>query len=382
MADGRRKDPEQALEGLVPVLLKTLAMLELAQRHLHPPALPGIVRELAPLADELAAATGPFGRVDWPAELHAFRDRLIEAATAAAGAVSGLAALDRGEDAERDPADFIAAIRALRRRVRALEALYPLAPTLPPLNRFFLERALPEPAAQVLVSRLERVAGTELAAHRGIGHFRNDYRERGGFSLYVPEWTEPGEPLPLIVALHGGSGHGRDFLWSWLREARTRGCMLIAPTSAEQTWSMTGGEDTDAPRLLAFLEQVRREFPLDPERMLLTGLSDGGTYCLLAGLREDSPFTMLAPFSCMLSPEIVVDGRLARARDRRIHLVHGALDWMFPVTAARENAATLEGAGAELVYREIEDLSHTEAREEHAAVLDRLGVPLPDRATL
>jgi phospholipase/carboxylesterase len=50
---------------------------------------------------------------------------------------------------------------------------------------------------------------------------------------------------------------------------------------------------------------------------------------------------------------------------------------MFPVSMARENAATLEGAGAELVYREIEDLSHTEAREEHAAVLDRLGVPLP-----
>jgi phospholipase/carboxylesterase len=377
MADARQTDPERALEGLVPVLLKTLAMLELAQRHLHPPALPGIARELAPLADELAAATGPFGDVDWPAELHPFRDRLVEAATAASGAVSGLAALDRGDDAERDPGDFIAAIRALRRRVRALEALYPLAPTLAPLNRFFLERDLSEPAARVLASRLDRVAGTELAAHRGIGHFRNDHRERGGFSLYVPEWTEPGEPLPLIVALHGGSGHGRDFLWSWLREARTRGCLLLAPTSADQTWSMTGGEDTDAPRLLSFLEEIRREFPVDPQRMLLTGLSDGGSYSLLAGLRDDSPFTMLAPFSCMLSPEIVVDGRLANARDRRIHLVHGALDWMFPVTMARENAATLEGAGAELVYREIEDLSHTEAREEHAAVLDRLGAPRP-----
>jgi phospholipase/carboxylesterase len=38
--------------------------------------------------------------------------------------------------------------------------------------------------------------------------------------------------MALVVALHGGSGHGRGFLWSWLRDARSFGAILIAPTSS------------------------------------------------------------------------------------------------------------------------------------------------------
>ena len=40
------------------------------------------------------------------------------------------------------------------------------------------------------------------------------------------------------MALHGGSGHGRLFLWSWLREARARGVILVAPTAIGDTWSL------------------------------------------------------------------------------------------------------------------------------------------------
>jgi phospholipase/carboxylesterase len=46
---------------------------------------------------------------------------------------------------------------------------------------------------------------------------------------------------------------------------------------------------------------------------------------------------------------------------------------MFPVDHARLGRQALEGAGARLVYREIEDLSHTCPREESAAILDWLG---------
>ena len=55
---------------------------------------------------------------------------------------------------------------------------------------------------------------------------------RGAFSLYVPEYYDPARAWPLVVAMHGGSGNGGAFLWSWLREARTRGFILLAPTAA------------------------------------------------------------------------------------------------------------------------------------------------------
>ena len=54
---------------------------------------------------------------------------------------------------------------------------------------------------------------------------------------------------------------------------------------------------------------------------------------------------------------------------RRIYLVHGALDWMFPVAMAQAAAAELKAAGADVTYREIADLSHTYPREENDGIL-------------
>ncbi|HXK21666.1 MAG TPA: hypothetical protein VMS55_03200 [Myxococcota bacterium] len=60
---------------------------------------------------------------------------------------------------------------------------------------------------------------------------------------------------------------------------------------------------------------------------------------------------------------------MQRARGRRVFLVHGRLDWLFPVGLARAAAEELERAGADLVYREIADLSHTYPREVNDEIL-------------
>jgi len=133
-----------------------------------------------------------------------------------------------------------------------------------------------------------------------------------------------------------------------------------------------GGLDEDADRLREMVESVARRYPVDRERVLLTGMSDGATYALLCGLREGMPFTHLAPVSGVLHPFLFTDGGLERARGRPIYLVHGALDWMFPVQTAHVTRETLAHAGARLVYREIEDLSHTYPRDENPRILDWL----------
>jgi phospholipase/carboxylesterase len=58
-----------------------------------------------------------------------------------------------------------------------------------------------------------------------------------------------------------------------------------------------------------------------------------------------------------------------RIRDLPIFLVHGALDWMFPVDLARQARDALGGAGARVTYREIDDLSHCYPREINPAIL-------------
>jgi phospholipase/carboxylesterase len=50
---------------------------------------------------------------------------------------------------------------------------------------------------------------------------------------------------------------------------------------------------------------------------------------------------------------------------------------MFPVQMARQTRAALSAAGAEVTYREIDDLSHCYPREINAAMLDWLNRPRP-----
>jgi phospholipase/carboxylesterase len=125
--------------------------------------------------------------------------------------------------------------------------------------------------------------------------------------------------------------------------------------------------------LHSLVESVCANWPVDRSRSLLTGLSDGATFTLLAGLAADSPFSHLAPVSGVLHPASFANGNLERARGRRIWQVHGALDWLFPVTLARLARDELVQAGAQLEFRELPDLSHAYPREENRSILDWLG---------
>jgi len=170
------------------------------------------------------------------------------------------------------------------------------------------------------------------------------------------------------MALHGGSGDGSQFLWSWLASARTHGAIVIAPSSVGPTWALMG-EDVDTPNLAHILSMVAERWRIDPQRILLTGMSDGGTFCYVAGLQEGSPLTHLAPVSASFHPLIADMADPARLRGLPIRVTHGRLDWMFPVAMARQAKDALAAAGANVAYDEIADLSHCYPREANARIL-------------
>ena len=365
--DEPTRDLVEAVVALGPPLLQTLHALEKAARFLHPPVLHGLRRALQPLAPALDESADRFDEVARAHASNALVPSLSEAARQAR------AALHAFLDPRPGPEATARVLGALRAHCRAQAALYPIHAALPPVNRYFLEPALWPRAAELDSDppKLERVGVHD--AHERPG-------ARGSFSFYAPEWLDT-RPRPLVVALHGGSGHGADFLWTWLREARSRGFLLLAPTSQGATWSLHGA-DVDAGRLDAMIDFVSRRWPVDPARILLTGLSDGATYSLLYGLRASAPCSAIAPVSGVLHPENFANGNMQRARGRRVYLVHGSLDWLFPVGLARAAAEELEHAGAALQYREVEDLSHTYPREINDEILRWFDpvLALPDAA--
>jgi phospholipase/carboxylesterase len=256
------------------------------------------------------------------------------------------------------PTERIARILgAMHHLARAQETFYLLRQPLTPFTGYW-------DSPGCTVEDCPASLGSDHAPPTGVIHVSRG-GHHGGFSLYVPERYQPSSAWPAIVALHGGSGNGRDFLWTWVREARSRGYLLVAPTAAGDTW----GEEDDR-GLLEILTWTGRNYHLDSERILLTGLSDGATFGLLYGLAHPTVYRAVAPLCGILHPANEIIGNLQRAAGVPIYLVHGALDFLFPVQLARFARDTLSSAGAELVYRELAELSHTYPRSENTKILD------------
>lgn len=341
--------------AVLPPLLQSLEALGFVARHLHPPAFDRVMAAAGTPDQALRSVRVQMS--EWPDGFAHIRGPLEAASDATLAAFDGLRAVQKGQG------DLVAAFRALRYMPRAQEALYPLVERLPPVSEFFTEPSLREDA--VLAEKLLRPANEGS----GIIHVDNEPGSRGGYSMYVPEYYSPDRRWPLVMALHGGSGNGRGFLWNWLREARCIGAILIAPTASGATWALMG-EDTDSPNLWRILEHVRTRWNIDPARLLMTGMSDGGTFCYVSGLDAASPFTHLAPVSATFHPLMAEMADARRLQGLPIHIVHGQLDWMFPVQVARQTQQALSAAGANVTYRELDDLSHTYPREVNVAVLD------------
>jgi phospholipase/carboxylesterase len=340
--------------AMLPPLLQSIEALGYVARHLNPPDFDRVMQAIGTPDQALQSVRAGLG--EWPEQFADMRAALDASSDAALAAFTGLRKVQNGDG------DLVAVFRALRYAPRAQEALYPLAEKFPPVSDFFLDPALRDDDA--LKARL----AVPRSENTGITHSHNEPGSRGGFSLYVPEYYTPDRAWPLVMALHGGNGNGRNFLWSWLREARSFGAILVAPTATGPTWALMG-DDTDTPNLQRILDEVRGRWNIDSKRLLLTGMSDGGTFCYVTGLDGASPFTHLAPAAATFHPLMAELADADRLRGLPVFIVHGRLDWMFPVQVARHTQQALSAAGADVTYREIDDLSHCYPREINAEML-------------
>lgn len=345
-------DASRAIDALAERLASALEAFESAQRHYFPGIVPELRARLAPIEESLADTRRGLETAPIAPGMEDTRRVLLEASALC------LDALALTTEAEGLEPSLVNVRKAGRKSHRVLEMLLPLCPVVPALNRYFLE-----PGARAGASESPAGPGENPATGLFHGGLESDPYARGSVSFYIPGTGDGPEPLPLVVALHGGFGHGRDFLWSWLREARSRRFALACPTSHNLTWSILG-PDADAQLLQKVLAYAAGRWNIDRSRVLLTGLSDGATYALKRALDAETPFTHFAVFSGILVPF-----NPAGAKGRRIYWVHGAKDWMFPVWRARMGEKELAAAGADVTLEVVPDLYHAYAREKNGTIL-------------
>jgi hypothetical protein len=128
---------------------------------------------------------------------------------------------------------------------------------------------------------------------------------------------------------------------------------------------------------------VKRRFPVDEDRVYLTGLSMGGGGTLWLGLTRPDVWAALAPV-CAAAP-VGTEELAPNALNLPIHLFHADQDEVVPVEVSREWQKRFLNLGVKAEYVEFPGVHHNswDSAYKDGAIFDWLGkfrrTPHPDR---
>ena len=104
---------------------------------------------------------------------------------------------------------------------------------------------------------------------------RND-GSRQEYSVFIPSSYTPERSWPLVVAMHGLGGQHTDVINNANLQAlaERRGFVMLSPSARGRSNFFRGPGEEAA---LSAIEEVRRAYAIDPDRITLTGVSMGGS---------------------------------------------------------------------------------------------------------
>ena len=132
------------------------------------------------------------------------------------------------------------------------------------------------------------------------------------YIVEVPETYTPDRKYQVRVQLHGGVGRP---------DASQRGNGIGALAGAEQIYVLPTAwaeaewwTDRQLENIRAILDHVKRTYNVDENRVVLSGVSDGGTAAYYVAMREMTPFASFLPLNgaiaVLRSSNVSLDGEL------------------------------------------------------------------------
>lgn len=162
---------------------------------------------------------------------------------------------------------------------------------------------------------------------------------RGEVALVVPSDYDAGKPAPLIMLIHGygSNGAAQDSLWKIAAQADTYGFLFIAPNGTKEAseekrpfWNATGaccdfyetGVD-DSAYLLKVIDEVKKHYSVDANRVYVMGHSNGGFMSHRMAL--DHPDTIAAIAALNGAAPLELPGPKPERPVNILH-IHGTVD--------------------------------------------------------
>ena len=189
-------------------------------------------------------------------------------------------------------------------------------------------------------------------------HKRADGSE-SKYVVFMPAaYKTDGEPFPVILFLHGMGESGTDGIAQatvGIGPAITRSkkpfpFIVIMPQSPKRSWM---ADSPDGQTAIAILDEVGKEYKLDPNRTYLSGLSMGGYGTWSLAVKYSDKWAAIAPVCGGGDPK-----QAEKIKHIPCWIFHGDKDTAVNVEKSREMVAALKAAGGNPKYDEYPGVGH------------------------
>lgn len=215
------------------------------------------------------------------------------------------------------------------------------------------------------------------------------------FVFVVPDSYDPTRRYPVRFYLQGDTSRPASSAESgvrWLNyDALAREDSIVVFPGAWNGIPWWGAMQVD--HMAAVLDQLKRAYNVDENRVFLLGSSDGGTGVYYHALVAATQWAAFLPFNgdpaTLADPAVGVDTGLfaSNMSNRPLLAVHGERDHIFPAASVASWMRLFERAGGQVTLRLKADYGHeTRWWADEVPVMDRfMGAhprdPLPDRVS-
>jgi predicted peptidase len=197
------------------------------------------------------------------------------------------------------------------------------------------------------------------------GFVDKTYKDPSGteykYVLFVPHDYKKGTPTPTILFLHGAGetkstkGGGKMPVEVGIGPAikkreKTFPFIVVIPRAEGFGW---GADTKNAERALAMLDEVMKEYKVDPKRQYLTGLSMGGMGTWSIAMAHPDRFAAIAPICGRGDTKSA-----SKIKDLPCWCFHGDADTAVKVEGSRDMIDAIKKAGGNPKYTEYPGVGH------------------------
>ena len=169
--------------------------------------------------------------------------------------------------------------------------------------------------------------------------------QEAAYALYVPPSYNPEQSYSLILCLHGAGFTGEAYLERWVARLEDR-YILACPTVSMGGWWTRYGEEL----VLETMRAVQLQYHVDPDRIFLTGMSNGGIGAWIIGMHHADRFAGIAPMAGGIDD--VLFPFVENLTHTPVYVIHGVEDQIMPVQLSRDLVKEMQRRGIPYHYQE------------------------------